>query len=134
MSSEKANRVPTRATEVHLGAGADAILKAAVRVASNDLTLSARSFVGYAAPMTWGPDVTVASHIGSVTFKISYEAVGDTLVMGRVTYYKGDGAGAKVTEEFRDETTITTSNSVANVICDFKGIPTGSAVNGTVTP
>ena len=84
--------------------------------------------------MIWGPDTNVASHIGSVTFTITYDAVGDTLVMGRVTYYKGADAGQLVTEEFRDETTITTSNSVANVVCCFKGIPTGSAVNGTVTP
>jgi len=124
----------SRSAVVHLGAGGDEIVKAAIRSGDARSNLALRTFAAYAAPMIWGPDVVVASHIGSATFTISYEAVGDTLVMGRVTYYKGDDAGQKVTEEFRDETTITTSNSVANVVCDFKGIPTGSAVNGTVTP
>jgi hypothetical protein len=120
---------------VHMGEGADALIKAAVRVGSNiSAAAASRTFAAYAAPMIWGPDANVGSHLGSVTFTITYEAVGDTLVMGRVTYYKGEGAGQLVTEEFRDETTITTSNSVANVICNFRGIPTGSAVNGTITP
>lgn len=119
---------------VHMGEGADALLQAAVRVRSDAIAAAPRTFAAYAAPMIWGPDTNVGSHIGSITFTITYEAVGDTLVMGRVTYYKGAGAGQLVTEEFRDETTITTSNSVANVICSFKGIPTGSAVNGTITP
>jgi hypothetical protein len=124
-----------RSALVHLGAGADKLLEGAVRVTdAGAAALPARNFTAYAPPMIWGPDTTVASHIGTVTFTITYEAVGDTLVMGRVTYYKGPDAGQLVTEEFRDETTITTSNSVANVVCNFKGIPTGSAVNGTVTP
>ena len=123
-----------RSKVVHLGPGADSILKSAVSVRTADANLLSRDFTGDAPPMIWGPDVTVASHIGSVTFTITYEAVGDTLVLGRVTYYKGAGAGSKVIEEFRDETTITTSDSVANVLCDFKGVPTGSAVTGTVTP
>lgn len=117
---------------VHVGEGGDELLKNATRV--GERPLAARNFVAYAAPMTWGPDVTVASHLGSVTYKITYEAVGETLVIGRVIYYKGPGGGEKVTEEFRNETTITTSNSAANVVCDFKGVPTGSAVNGTVNP
>ena len=119
--------------KVHLGEGHDRIVRDSIKVEQLERPLL-RQFAAYAPPMTWGPDVTVASHIGSVTYTISYEAVGDTLVLGRVIYYKGDNGGQKVTEEFTDQTTITTADAVANVLCDFKGIPTGSAVNGTVTP
>jgi hypothetical protein len=119
---------------VHLGQGADELIKNAIRTDERTQALGARSsFTAYAAPMAWGPDATVASHIGSVTYTIKYEAVGDTLVQGQVKYYKGPGGGQLVTELFQDETTITTANAVANVICNFKGVPTGSAVNGTVT-
>jgi len=93
-----------------------------------------RSFSAYAAPSIWGPWVTVASHIGSVTFTIETTPLGDTLLMSRVRYWKGAGGGSQVTEEFRDSTTITTSNSVANVEVSCKGVPTGSAVDGSVEP
>lgn len=120
---------------IHRGEGAETLIGAMVNVTREDeVTTAARSFVGYAPPLVWGPGVTVASHIGSVTYTIEYSAVGDTVVMGRVTYWKGSGGGRKVTEEFRDSTTITTSNSVATVDCEFKGLPTGSTVNGTCNP
>ena len=65
---------------------------------------------------------------------IAYQAVGSSVVFGRVSYFKGPGDGQKVMEEFKDKTTITTANAVANVVCDFRGVPTGSTVNGTVKP
>jgi len=119
--------------QVHLGKGYEEIIKAATNIEAGSAQKPRTEFTAYAAPMTWGPDVTVASHIGSFTYTITYEAVGDTLVMGRVSYYKGTGGGQKVYEEFKDSTTITTANAVANVVCDFKGVPTGSAVTGSVT-
>ena len=110
-----------------VGDGAETILARGIKA---DKAKVLRSLSGYAAPNFWGPDVTVASHIGSVTFTISYEAVSEaTTVFGRVTYWKGSDGGSKVSEEFLDETTITTSNSVATVVCDFKGVPFGSAVD-----
>lgn len=114
----------------HIGEGADELLAASER---NVEIAASRSFTAYAPPLVWGPGMTVASHIGAVTYRITYEAIGDTLVMGRVHYYKS-GSQDKVTEEFSSSTTITTSNSVGNVVVDFKGIPTGSAVNGTISP
>ncbi len=116
---------------LYIGENAEALLQSGVKVGKPK---NQRTLTGYAAPSTWGPDTTVASHIGSVTFTISYEAVGDTLVKGRVTYWKGEGGGKQVKEEFFDNTTITTSNSVATVVCDFEGIPLGSAVNIYVDP
>jgi hypothetical protein len=91
-------------------------------------------FNAYAPPDLWGAWVTIGSHLGSVTFDISYEALGETLVVGRVRYWKGIGPGGQVIEEFRDSTTITTSNSGANVEVSFKGIPTGSPVQGMISP
>jgi hypothetical protein len=120
-----------REVPLYIGEGAEGILRKGIKVRGPKLQ---RTLTGYAAPSTWGPDVTVASHIGSISFTISYEAVGDTLVKGRVTYWKGEGGGSQVKEEFFDETTIRTSNSVANVLCDFQGIPLGSAVNIYVDP
>lgn len=126
-----ADRAKPTPNKVSLGKNWVALVEQAEK--ENQVQVQSR-LSGYAAPMIWGPDVVIGSHIGSVTYTISYEAVGDTVVLGRVTYFKGSGSGSKVTEEFRDETTITTSNSVATVVCDFKGIPTGSAVNIDVTP
>ena len=117
---------------VHMGEGSQELMARATAALAASLT--ARTFSGYAPPLFWGPSVHVASHIGSVTYAIDYEAIGDTLVLGRVTYFKGSGGGQKVTEEFRDSTTITTSNSVATVELEFKGIVTGSTVNGTINP
>ncbi|RUN76491.1 hypothetical protein EJC47_10995 [Sphingomonas sp. TF3] len=96
--------------------------------------LRRRAFNAYAAPDLWGPAVIVATAIGVVTYTIEYEAVGGTLVMGRVTYFKGAGGGRKVTEEFKDSVTITTADSIADVECEFKGVPLGSAVEGFCEP
>lgn len=121
--------------KIHFGDGADELIARAEKVSSKESqAFQARAFVGYAAPNVWGPSVTVATHLGVVTYTIEYEAVGDTLVLGQVTYWKGPGAGRKVTEQFRDSTTITTANAVATVDCEFKGIPLGSTVNGTCVP
>lgn len=93
-----------------------------------------RILTGYAGPMTWGPDVEIISHLGAISITVEYEAVGDTLVLGRIKYYSGPNGGELKTEEFNGSISITTSNSVANVYCDFKGIVTGSTVNITVSP
>lgn len=130
MTQDKSNPASSR-VHVEIGEGGEAIYAAASERRAHRL---ATAFVGYAGPMMWGADVVVASHIGSVKYTISYEVVGDTLVLGRVTYFKGAAGGIQVTEEFKDETSITTAKSVANVICSFKGIPIGSAVSGTVEP
>lgn len=90
-----------------------------------------KSFVGYAAPMAWGPWVTIESHGGSISFDINYRAVGDTLVLGKVRYFNKDNK--KVEEQFRDEVIITTGNSWANVEVCFKGNPLGSTVEGTIS-
>lgn len=92
-----------------------------------------RTFTAYAAPMSWGPELQVASHIGSVTYTISYEGVGNALVLGRVHYFK-TGTVEKVTESLISGARITTADVVANVEVEFRGVPTGSAVNGTISP
>lgn len=92
-----------------------------------------RLLTGYAPPLIWGPEIEVGAHIGVAQFEINYEAVGDTLVMGRVRYFSENG-GVEKTVEFKDTIGITTSNSVANVYCQFKGVVLGSAVKITVNP
>ncbi|MBL9043142.1 MAG: hypothetical protein JNM83_16135 [Myxococcales bacterium] len=90
-------------------------------------------FSSYAPPMTWGPWAQIASHFGSVRYTISYEPVGDANVVARIRYYK-EGTSHEVIEEFKDETVIVTSNSIAVVEVSFKGLLTGSAVTGSVSP
>ena len=50
----------------------------------------------------------------------------------RVRYFKT--ATKQVVEEWLDEIVVDCGNCVANVEVSFKGIPTGTAVNGTVNP
>jgi len=92
-----------------------------------------RVFAAYAAPLAFGPKVEVASHLGSVSYKITYSAVGDAIVLGRVHYFK-EGVEGKVSESLVNGGSITTANAVANVEVDFKGAATGSAVEGTINP
>lgn len=89
-------------------------------------------FNAYAAPSTWGPWVTVGSHLGEASFTINANAVGDTLLKCRVRYYKT--SVSQVIEEWLDNVTVNCGDCVANVEVSFMGIPTGSAVDGTVNP
>ena len=60
----------------------------------------------YAAPNAWGPQVDLLpAHLGEKTYKVVYEAVGDTLVLGEVEYVGLDGK--KVKCEFKDEIVFT---------------------------
>lgn len=89
-----------------------------------------KTFTAYAAPMLWGPWVTIQSHGGPIAFKITYTPIGDTLVMGKVRYYKEKEK--LVEEEFKDEITIRTADVWANVEVCFKGLPLGSTVEGEI--
>ena len=93
--------------------------------------LVARLFTGYAAPLSWGPWVQVAAHGGVVSYTISYQAIGNTLVHGAVNYYSSSGWR---TDVFRDSTTIRTGNAWAAVKVCFHGNPLGSAVRGQINP
>ena len=93
-----------------------------------------RLLTGYAGPSIWGPELTVLSHLGVTTVKVSYSAIGDTMVLGRIKYHAGPNGGVLKEEEFNGETEVTTANAVANVICQFKGVPLGSTVEVQVTP
>lgn len=92
-----------------------------------------RQFAAYAAPNSYGAKVTVASHLSSITYQISYSAVGNANVAGRVHYFK-DGHDDKVTEVLFSGGTITTANVGGNVEVDFMGTPTGTAVDGLISP
>ena len=94
----------------------------------------ARIFSAYAPPLTYGSKVEVASHLGSVSYTISYEPVGSAIVLGRVHYYKNGAGEEKTTESLSSGATITTANVVANVEVDFKGAATGSNVRVTIDP
>ncbi|MFC2974554.1 hypothetical protein ACFOJE_20370 [Azotobacter bryophylli] len=89
-----------------------------------------KTFTAYAAPMSWGPWTTIQSHGGSIAFKISYTSIGDTLVTGKVKYYKDNENMTE--EEFKDEITIRTADVWANIGVCFKGIPLGSTVEGVI--
>ena len=46
-----------------------------------------RLYNAYAGPFLWGPWVIVGSHLGVADFKITAEAVGETMLKCRVKYY-----------------------------------------------
>ena len=77
--------------------------------------------------------MNIASHIGTVPYTIDYQAVGDTLVLAQVRYFAA-GSGAQVTVDFSGSISIVTSNSIANIEVRFKGVPLGSAVQGSISP
>lgn len=90
-----------------------------------------RLYSAYAGPSIWGSWEEIARHLGKCTFNITAEAVGSTIIRGRVRYYRDS---EKVIEEFRDSITIHTGNAVDIVEVSFMGIPMGTAVNGTIDP
>jgi hypothetical protein len=91
-----------------------------------------RDFHAYAGPSIWGDWVSVADHLGVVTYNITAEAVGNTVLRSRVRYFSAPDH--QVVDEFGDSVTITTGNVVASVEVSFKGVPLGSAVDGTIEP
>lgn len=92
-----------------------------------------RIISAYAPPLTYGAKVVVASHLGSVSYTISYEPVGDAIVLGRVHHFSSSN-GEKSTEALPSGATITTADVVANVEVDFKGAATGSSVRVMIDP
>lgn len=91
-----------------------------------------RQYSAYAGPSVWGDWVDVADTIGSVSYTITASAIGSTEIRSRVRYFKTETS--QVVEEFADSTMITTGNAVAKVEVSFMGIPTGTAVDGTIDP
>ena len=89
-----------------------------------------KTFTAYAPPIVWGLWTTIQSHGGPIAFKITYSPIGDTMVMGKVRYYKE--VGKLTEEEFKDEVTIKTANVWANIDVCFKGVPLGSTVEGEI--
>lgn len=89
-----------------------------------------KTFTAYAPPSTWGPWMTIESHGGPVAFKITYSVIGDTLVMAMVRYF--DSADHQAEIEFKDEITFQTADVWANIEVRFKGIVTGSTVEGEI--
>ena len=86
-------------------------------------------FTAYAPPMKWGTWVEIDAHGGPITFTISYRAVANTMVMGKVLYYSPSEWKEL---EFKNSIEIRTGNAWAPVKVCFKGIPTGSIVKGTI--
>lgn len=93
----------------------------------------ARGCAAYAPPLAWGPWVEVASHLGAIRFRITYTTIGKTLVVAEVRYCQVVGQGEKIVD-FQDSIEILTCNAVDNVSVRFKGAPTGSEVQVSVTP
>jgi hypothetical protein len=85
----------------------------------------------YAPPNTWGQALQVKGHIGSVTYTISYSALGNTSVIGEVTYAAANNR--MVTRQFNGSITFRTEGVGAPRV-RFKGTPFGSAVRVTVSP
>jgi hypothetical protein len=85
-----------------------------------------------AGPNVWGPKLNIRSHLGKATYTVSYKAVGNTLVVGEITYWQTKDR--QVTKEFNGSITFTTADVSGTPTVRFKGIPLGSVVNVSVGP
>lgn len=83
----------------------------------------------YAGPTVWGPGVALKGHLGAATYTLEATPLGDTKVIGEVTYV-GEG-GKTVTPQFNDTITFRVGEYVGQPTVRFKGIPFGSAVTVT---
>lgn len=92
-----------------------------------------RSYIFYAPPLVFSPWVVVGSHVGQITYTISFKPQGDTQIQAQVRYFENKNL-PRVERDILSGTSITTSDSVANVEMRFKGIPTGSAVDVSIVP
>ncbi|PFP09361.1 hypothetical protein COJ90_20855 [Priestia megaterium] len=90
-------------------------------------------FEHYAPPAPlWGDWRVILSQLnGPQSYTIKYEPIGDTVVVGQVTY--SNNSNQIVKEGLYQETTINTGNSVSNIEVRFQAILTGTAVRGTIT-
>lgn len=86
----------------------------------------------YAPPIVYGSWHIVGSHIGTASFNISVDPLGDTIVVGEARYY--DKNNKHVIKPFSETITVLTGNSVAHVEIRLKGSPTGSSCWVTVIP
>jgi hypothetical protein len=88
------------------------------------------TFTAYAPPSIWGTWQTIYNSMGSRSFTLSFSAVGDTQVKGKVRYF---GAIGKVEQEFFEQIVFASGDAIANIEVCFKGIPLGSTVDGSIS-
>ncbi|MFD2871729.1 hypothetical protein ACFS5N_04570 [Mucilaginibacter ximonensis] len=90
-----------------------------------------RIYHAYAGPSTWSAWTQIASQFGVTAYDITANAVGSTIIKCRVRYF--DRTNTQVISEFLDNITILTAPTGA-VEVSFMGVPTGTAVDGTINP
>jgi len=89
-------------------------------------SVRADKYNAYAGPNTWGPVVALKGHLGAATYTLEASPVGDTQIIGEVTYVS-DG-GHAVTRQFNGTITFRVGKFVGAPTVRFKEIPLGSAV------
>jgi hypothetical protein len=105
---------------------------AAILFVATSWTAIAKDFDVYAGPSAFGPRVEVGAHLGAATFRITYDVVGKTVVIGEVSYFKHKDDKEPTREKFNRAITIRTGNCAGSVHVRLKGIPSGSACKVTV--
>ena len=88
-----------------------------------------KGFTAYAPPSIWSAWTVIYNSSGEGSVEIKAEAIGDTHFIGQIEYY---GPGGKKVVNFNSSRRITFGNSFANVRVRFKGLPTGTTINGSV--
>lgn len=85
--------------------------------------------------LPWHGDHGLKSQVTSALFAFALliQRIGETLVVAEVRYCQVVGQGEKIVD-FQDSIEILTCNAVDNVSVRFKGAPTGSEVQVSVTP
>jgi hypothetical protein len=85
-----------------------------------------------ALPNTFGPQVDVVSHLGSVAVSLSAKPLGKTTIVGEIEYWASPEDKETTKKQFYGDIQIRTGKVVGVVKVRFKGIPLGSAVEVTV--
>jgi hypothetical protein len=87
-------------------------------------------FTSYAPPLVYGAWTEAIGGLARRSrIRIKVNPVGETTIFGEVRYF--DSTNSKVTQEFQGTALIETSDGLQNVEVRFKGVPTGSAVEGS---
>lgn len=104
----------------------------ALAVVTTGAASAADYYNAQAGPNIWGEPIAVCAHLGPAPYTITYHALGNTSVIGEVTYY--DPNGCQVTREFNGVISFRTGNVVASPKVRFKGTPFSCGVKVTVSP
>lgn len=92
--------------------------------------MASGEFTAYAPPAVFGPWTTAIDGLGyAASIRIAASPLGETTVFGEAKFW--NEAGIETVQPFQGAALIRTCNCLQNILVRFKGVPLGSAVEGT---